>query len=55
MKTSYNVVNAIICCAKEGRGLIIGNPGSPLVSTLGFHDMVKYREHMGRGLGLEIC
>ena len=31
MKTSYNVVNAIICCAKEGRGLIIGNPGSLLV------------------------
>ena len=32
MKTFYNVVNAIICCAKEARALITGNPGSRLVS-----------------------
>ena len=32
MKTLYNVVNAIICCAKEARALITGNPGSLLVS-----------------------
>ena len=32
MKTFYNVFNAIICCAKEARALITGNPGSLLVS-----------------------
>ena len=34
MKTFYNVVNAIICCAKEfeARALITGDPGSLLVS-----------------------
>ena len=32
MKTFYNVVNALICCAKEARALITGNPGSRLVS-----------------------
>ena len=36
MKTFYNVVNAIICCAKEGRALITGNPGSLLVSRSDF-------------------
>ena len=32
-----------------------GNPGSLFVCAYGFHNMVKYREHMGRSLGLEIC
>ena len=32
-----------------------GNPGSLFVSQYGFHNMNKYREHMGRSLGLEIC
>ena len=32
MKTLYNVVNAIICCAKKERALIAGNPGLLLVS-----------------------
>ena len=36
MKTFYNVVNAIICCAKEARALITGNPGSLLVSRSDF-------------------
>ena len=36
MKTFYNVVNAIICCAKEGRALITGNPGSLLVPRSDF-------------------
>ena len=36
MKTFYNVVNAIICCAKEGRAVITGNPGSLLVSGSDF-------------------
>ena len=36
MKTFYNVVNAILCCAKEGRALITGNPGSLLVPRSDF-------------------
>ena len=36
MKTFYNVLNAIICCAKEGRALITGNPGSLLVPRSDF-------------------
>ena len=54
MKTFYNVVNAIICSAKEGRAFIKGNPGTVSV-MFRFHNMLKYREHMGRSLGLEIC
>ena len=41
MKTFYNVVNAIICCAKEARALITGNPGSLLVSRSDFR--AKFR------------
>ena len=36
MKTFYNVLNAIICCAKEGRALITGDPGSLLVPRSDF-------------------
>ena len=36
MKTFYNVLNAIISCAKEGRALITGNPGSLLVPRSDF-------------------
>ena len=36
------------------KALTTGDPGSPFLSH-GFHDMSKYREHMGRSLGLEIC
>ena len=41
MKTFYNVVNAIICCAKEARALITDNPGSLLVSRPDFR--AKFR------------
>ena len=36
MKKFYNVVNAIICCAKEALALITGNPGSLLESRSDF-------------------
>ena len=42
MKTFYNVVNAIIRCAKEARALITGNPGSLLVSRSAYF-MAKFR------------
>ena len=47
MKTFYNVVNAIICCAKEARALITGNPGSLLVSR-------KYGAKFRSGILLEM-
>ena len=37
--------------------IITGNPGSLArgLVTYWFHNMSKYREHIGRSLGLEIC